>query len=375
MEYGDKTQLSNLVKKEFNLINDRSVFYCNEFAIRFSKCEKRKMGNTVLSLKTLKKYDDRPVILCIVASQINYLLIINSTFIKKLSETSHQLRENNIVGSFNGPDIIYNYKGIENEPNNFEKLYNIHALNSFEENLRRIVNETDNIVGYKKRFEVTNENRKTIFSSIERTEKFINSKEYNELEIDLANRVKEVKNEIIIAANRYNNNVNMRGRVIEALITDNGIIGRKELIKKLKNDEPISNFGTEDKLGDYSKSFELYNVEIDIKSKLMFGILGSCPKGYNIDKLLNFLSNEKSVYMLYLVGIKKNGEIITRLCSAFDKRIINKTSIKKQWSGRNSSGGTQFIGNALEDVLKDENKNVIDVEKAKEFIRKLINEN
>ena len=38
---GDKEKLSSLVKKEFNLTQDRKVFYSNDFAIRFIKSKNR----------------------------------------------------------------------------------------------------------------------------------------------------------------------------------------------------------------------------------------------------------------------------------------------------------------------------------------------
>ena len=44
---GDKEKLSSLVKKEFNLVQDRKVFYSPDFAIRFSKSKRKRMSNTV----------------------------------------------------------------------------------------------------------------------------------------------------------------------------------------------------------------------------------------------------------------------------------------------------------------------------------------
>lgn len=41
------------------------------------------MSNTVLSLAALQKYDDRPVMICIVTPEANYLMLANATFIKK----------------------------------------------------------------------------------------------------------------------------------------------------------------------------------------------------------------------------------------------------------------------------------------------------
>ena len=58
----DKNKLAGIVQKEFSLTQDRSVYYCDDFAIRFSKSENKRMSNTVLSLSALQKYDNIPFI-------------------------------------------------------------------------------------------------------------------------------------------------------------------------------------------------------------------------------------------------------------------------------------------------------------------------
>ena len=45
----DKSQLSALIAKEFELTADRSVYYCEDFAIRFSSATGASFSNTVLS--------------------------------------------------------------------------------------------------------------------------------------------------------------------------------------------------------------------------------------------------------------------------------------------------------------------------------------
>lgn len=65
-------------------------------------------------------------------------------------------------------------------------------------------------------------------------------------------------------------------------------------------------FQTRDALGDYSRSFLKYQTETDIKTKVMF--LAGNPKAYNVDKLLEFLTEEKAVYMIYILGIDENGK-------------------------------------------------------------------
>lgn len=56
----DKVILASIVADELHLVKDRSVYYCDDFALRFSSSAGRRFGNTVLSLSNLRKYDDRP---------------------------------------------------------------------------------------------------------------------------------------------------------------------------------------------------------------------------------------------------------------------------------------------------------------------------
>jgi len=49
----DKAELTSIIQKEFGLTRDRSVYYCDAFAIRFSKAAKTGFSNTVLSLSNL----------------------------------------------------------------------------------------------------------------------------------------------------------------------------------------------------------------------------------------------------------------------------------------------------------------------------------
>lgn len=366
---GDKNKLADAVQKEFSLVQDRKVYYCADFAIRFSKSEGKRMSNTVLSLSALQKYDDKPFFVCIVASTVNYLLLANSTFLKKISHSSKELRIDNIKGSFNGGDIMLVYDDMKNAPTYFDRLYAYHSGLSFADNLERLVASTNDIVGRVPKFKVNDSNKETIMSSIRRAQSFISSADYQDLKSDLDSRVKRVQGEIAIAA--FIDNVNLRGRVIEYLITDNGSSLKDQIIDSLQNKKPLPEFKTEDKLGDYSKTYPDYDTETDIKTKVLF--LDGNPKAYNIDKLLEFLATKKSVYMIYLLGVDDKGNIVARLCSAFDHRLINGTNVQHHWAGRNTRGVTQFVGNALKEILADNNGTTIDKKKAEEFLEELIN--
>ncbi len=366
---GDKEKLSSMVKNEFHLTQDRKVFYSEDFAIRFSKSKSKHMSNTVLSLSALQKYDNEPFIVCIVAPDINYMMLANSTFLKKISHSSQKLRVDNIRGSFNGGDIIQEFNSIENEPDNFQRLFAYHAGLTFQDNLERLVESTNDIVGRNLKFTVTSNDERNILLSVDRAQNFLQSPEYIDLNNDLNCRVAKVQGEIAIAA--FIDNVNMRGRVIEYLITDDGSTLKDKIIDALHTGSPLPTFKTEDKLGDYSKVYPSYVTETDIKTKVLF--LDGNPKAYNIDKLLEFLSSQKSVYMIYLLGIDENKNIVARLVSAFDDRLISATNLQQHWAGRNSRGVAQFNGKALVTILEQQNGSHINRDEVQNFLRLLIN--
>ena len=371
---GDKEKVKSLVQKKFSLIKDRSVFYNESFAIRFGyngKNDRKHISNTVLGLSAIKNYDSKPLIFCIITHSVNHLLLINTTFLKKVSHSSKDLRVNNIRGSINCSDIMMTYDGISNEQSNFESLYAYHSEMAFEDNLERLVEATHKIVGRIPKFEVSAQAETKIINSIDLAQSFISSTDYIDLQQDLSERVAKVQGEIAIAA--LIDNVNLRGRVIEYLITDNGSDLKNQIISALRAKSSLPNFTTPDKLGDYSKKYPLYNTETDIKTKVLF--LEGNPKGYNIDKLLEFLATEKAVYMIYLLGIDDNGRIVASLCSCFDKRLIHSTHIQHHWAGRETRGVTQFIGKGLREILNNLRNSVIDKKIANDFLHDLIYQN
>ncbi|WP_299392574.1 hypothetical protein [uncultured Desulfovibrio sp.] len=344
----DKSHLQNEVQEAFGLVKERSVYYCDWFAIRFCKSVSRSFGNTVLALSALHRYDNIPFIVCLVTPTRNYLMLANTTFLRKISHSSQELRRDNIKGSFNGSDIMREFEDVENIPDNFEFLYTSHENYTFEENLDRLVEATNNIAPTGKRFIPTESQVECIRKSVDRAISFLRSEEYDILNNDLNNRVSAVESEIAIAA--FIDNVNLRGRIIEYLITAEDDL-RATLMNCLRAGLPLPEIFTADKLGDYERRFEHYFTATDIKTKILF--LSSNPKGYNIDKLLSFLSEEKSVYLVYIVAIDKDRRIQTRLCSMFNHQLLSYTRIIRHWAGRNSRGVTQYDGRALEDIVEN----------------------
>lgn len=295
-------------------------------------------------------------------------MLANSTFLRKISHSSQELRVDNIKGSFNGSDIMRDFMGVSNEPDNFEFLFTSHRNYTFEENLERLVEATNNIHPTSKRFSPTEKQLWCIRTSVERAISFLSSDEYKILNDDLQERVNAVASEIAIAAGI--DNVNLRGRVIECLIASADDNMRTALIDALRSRSPLPEIYTADELGDYTREFYNFRTATDIKSKIRY--LSSNPKGYNVDKLLSFLSQDNSVYLTYVVAIDANKKISTRLCSIFNRQILNGTRIIKHWAGRNSRGVAQYDGIALENVVSDFDIS-IDTSAAKCFIEYCLN--
>lgn len=362
----DKEKVKKAIQTKFNLIKDRSVFYCNYFAARVSFTKTKSFSNTVLSLSALQKFDRIPFFVILVSGiEDNKVLLANTTFLHKISHSSQQLSMTNIKGSFNGSDIIRYYQGLDNNAKNFEKLFAYHQGFSWEENLQRLVETTSEIIPTGKKFEVSSSIKTAIYNSIERAEKFIKSPNFSVLNDDLNKRVKKCSDSILVASRIEN--VNIRGRLIEALVTSSNK-ERKILMQQLAKEESnLPVYDTKNDLGDYRYTFKDTETYTDIKTKVVY--LNSNPKAYNIDKFLEIMAEDKSVFCFYFIGIDEQGIMNTILCSVYHKDLIEKTIKQLHWAGRNSRGVTQFEGEALDKMLKDKTfKNVIDKEQARKFI-------
>jgi len=355
---GDKNLLAQKVSEEFSLVLDRKVYYCDEFAIRYSSAASSNFSNTVLSLSNLRKIDDIPFVVCLVTPAINYMFLANTTLLKKISHTSQLLRTDNIRGSFNGSDIFRSLAGISNEPANFRRLFDIHREVGFEGNLPRLVEATNNITPTGKKFEVLANSLENILEAPQRALSFTESTEAAILKSELDERVREFKNEILVAS--MIDNVNVRGRIIEYLIAGEDEDLRKQLLLALRgrgDRNVFPEFRTDNSLGDYSRVFDQYVTETDVKTKIM--ILSSNPKAYNLDKILQFLSLENSVFMFYFVGIDLSSVVNAVLVSMFQQALLQSTILLKHWSGRNSRGVSQFEGRAIESLIINPNNDIV----------------
>ena len=147
-----KAEIERHVVIKFGLVKERSVFRGHDSAFRFSEATGSSFSNTILSLSTLRRYDNEPFVIVIVRPESVDFLLSNSTFLKKIGHSSHQLRIDNIKGSFLGHDIIRRWEGVLNEPKNFDYLFSVHHEMPWEDNLVRLVEATNKIVPIGKRF-------------------------------------------------------------------------------------------------------------------------------------------------------------------------------------------------------------------------------
>jgi hypothetical protein len=341
-----KDDVAAAVVARFDLRRDRSLYVCSSFAVRFSYSSGNSFSNVVLSLNKLRKYDDIPVIVVVVRPTGVEFLLANSTFIKKISHSSHRLRIDNIRGSFLGNDIVREYDGIPNRPEYFEELFNIHQEFTWQENLERLVEATGNIAAANRRFTPTEADVRNILRSAELARDLSSNSEYRAIGVNLEQIVRQNQDSILEAAKI--DNVNLRGNEIEQIITQGGNSHRLQ-----------------------DSSLTLSNgvrVLVDIKSKMLDAV--SAPKAYNIDKLLENLARGNTVVSFFFVGVdRKKSKALTSLTSIFDRSLLDATRIQFHWAGRNSRGVTQLTGDWSMVFTEPEN---VDVNKAIAFLNRLL---
>lgn len=369
----NKQVVEDNVCAHFNLTKDRKVYHNEYFAVRFSysKSASDSFSNTVLSLSALEKYDKIPFFVVLVRQpSTNLILLANTTFLKKISHSSQELSMTNIKGSFNGSDIMRNYDNRQNAPENFDYLFALHQGLDWEDNLSRLVDASSNIQPVNQKFEPTETEKSNIFDSISRASAFVSSKQFNVLEDDLNERCNKCRKEILIAS--HIENTNIRGRLIESLITSDDV-ERQQIINNLHNLEAaLPSYDTKNGLGDYYREFDNGDTYTDIKTKVIY--LNSNPKAYNVDKFLKQMADSKSVFLFFFIGVNEESIFKTLLCSVYHGKLIDNTILQFHWAGRNTRGAAQFNGIAIDEMLKEQSfVNDIDKTKSETFLQELLN--
>jgi hypothetical protein len=161
----DKQSFAASVASHYGLTKSRSVYGADDFAIRFCYSNDAGFSNCVVSLATLAKFDDRPFLVMLFQPSGVRTFLANSTFIRKVSHSSHKLTLGNVRGTILGHDIAREFDGITNEPSNFAALFEVHRDFEWRENLARIVAATTSISPTGLRFEPTAEELRRILES------------------------------------------------------------------------------------------------------------------------------------------------------------------------------------------------------------------
>jgi hypothetical protein len=341
----NKAEIEEAFIAQCNFPKHRSVYVGDGFCLRFSEANKPSFSNSVLSLSALKKHDAFPVVICVVRPDRLDFRLANTTFLRRISHSSHTLREDNIRGTFLGHDIMDEYEGIPNRPERFEELLAIHSAFNWEENIGRLVEATNAIIARSTRFDVTKEALECLLEAPQRSTTACETASYAEAERKLSSVIELRAGELLRTA--ATDNVNLRGNTIEQIITGEVNAHRlDDLIFALENGGQLI---------------------VDIKTKLLDR--ASAPKAYNIDKMLALLAQPGSVVCFFFVGLDVATHTVrTRLISIFDPIIIVATQIRTHWAGRASRGVTQLSGD-LTRIFSPDYRPSVDIDGGVKLLR------
>ncbi len=373
-EVNTKEEMIDIVCKQFPMVKDgRAVYHTDFFAVVFCYSKNNSFSNVVLSLSKLEKYDCIPCFVVLVKKDLdNVIYLMNATFLDKISHSSNDLRIDNIRGSLLGSNIRKELPEIEkrNAPEHFDELFSYHQGFTWQENIERLVESTNNIKPNKEKAVLDATEQQNLLHAPRRAKKFVESNDYTTLLEDLRGRCEKVKDAILVAS--HIDNVNIRGRLIEVLITSN----KDERNQLLKNIGEIENllpaYDTKNDLGDYVRCFKESDSYTDIKTKVLY--LNSNPKAYNVDKFIKCMGKDKSVFMFFFVGIDETGILNTVLASVFHNKLQKTTLLQHHWAGKGTRGAAQFNGKTINELLKENPfENKIDEQDSIDFLKKLLN--
>lgn len=368
-----KEEMIETVSKQFPLVKEgRTLYHTPFFAVVFCYSKNKSFSNVVLSLSKLKKYDHIPCFVVLVKRDLdNAIYMMNTTFLDKISHSSRNLRVDNIRGSFLGSNIRKEFEeiGRSNDPSDFDDLFAYHQGFTWQENIERLVEHTNNIKPNKVKAELDEVERDNLFKAPERAKKFVESEDYNILLDDLRDRCEKAKDAILVAS--HIDNINIRGRLLEVLITSNPDERTQLLMELGQIEQLLPTYDTKNDLGDYVRCFENSDTYVDIKTKILY--LNSNPKAYNIDKFLKYMGKEKTVFMFFFVGVDVTGAVSTILVSVFHDKLLETTLLQHHWAGKSTRGTAQFNGKTINELLKEDPfVNKIDESESKKFLEELL---
>ncbi|MBM4060564.1 MAG: hypothetical protein FJ265_05645 [Planctomycetes bacterium] len=332
----------------FGLVPDGALLVGDDLAVRINRSSSTAdVSNTVVALRKLLVYDDRPVVVCTLSPAGAVLRLANSSFVAKVSHSSHGLTEQHLVGSINSGDVLRSFEGLPNAPEYFAELWRRHRAMDQRANLGRIVAATRANRGRNPLWSPDDARRRTILAAPALAARVSTMPEYAAQAARFAAALHRQKQAVFAAAAVPDGK--SRGDAIERLVT--GKACRQGL-------------------GDVTIEVATVVVAVDVKSKRLDW--RSAPKGYSIDKLLRFLADGNRLLAMLFVGVDPHRDrLVTRLCSIFDRRLLRASRIEKRWSGRDRRGTVQFRGD-LEPLWADDFCECIDTTAGRAFLLQLL---
>lgn len=316
-----KERLSSVLATRFGLLRERAVYVGARFAVRFCFSSVRGFANCVLSLSAVERYDDRPLVVCLLSPEGVEMFLANSTFIARVGHSSHRLSVENVRGTILGSDILRDVGGIPNCPEHFSRLLEIHAETEWSNNLSRIVTATNGITSVSRTYTPNQEQERHLLDAPRRSHAAEACGAMARVETALLALLESNREGVLRLASCANGCI--RGNSIEQLLTG-----------------ASNGHGLSDCSFDIDGGMRLL---VDVKTKLFDR--SSSPKLYNVDKLLRGLSDGRSVMAFFLIGIDvETGVARGRLIDALDYSIMVATRIQFHWAGRSSRGVTQYAG-------------------------------
>lgn len=344
---GTKEDFCAVAAQRFALTRKGALWVGNDLCIRANQSRGEAFTNTVVSVRKLLQYDDRPIVACQLFPGGLRLLLANTTFVTKVSHSSHGFRTEHPIGSILGTDIAPQHAGIVNEPGGFARLWALHAAADPAVNLARIATATSSLDRPKMTWLPTSEQRDHMLAAPLLAQRVVGLAAYERAAADLDSRVAARRDAILAAA--ANPNRKVRGTEIEQIVT-----------------AAIATHA----LADLQLEIDTVTIAVDVKFKRLDR--SSSPKGYDVGKFLRLLAAGERLLAIYFVGVDpERGLLFTRLCSVFDRQVLAQSRVEARWSRRGSLGTVQFHGD-LSTIWAPSFREVIDVPAATAWIERLL---
>jgi len=228
-----KAELVERLKAELNLASSgRSKSLCIGAHIVVKAIDARagktgqRIPNTVLSLRRLGEFDDRPVIGAAVRSDGVDWFCMNSTFITQVSHSSNHLSTERVRGSFLGTDVANELvaadgtssRKLAKTVSNLSALYAWHRTFDWQVNLSRIVEATQGRTSLREAFQLDDDDKAAICENLKATTAAAAGQRYSVAWKALDAAIQAVSAEVIAAASASTDPKSRGDRIEEVVV-------------------------------------------------------------------------------------------------------------------------------------------------------------